>query len=204
MSHSDYSNNSYPAQKAPRPRENAPQGPGSPLPQLIVLQEDDEPLTTQPEGDQQSSPQQSQPQGPRKRNPHLYFLNPCSLLGVLAILLSIGMISRYPLWTSVSMQTLICLIVLAPLLTFVTGLIWGVMNPQCRPVRFLQAACMGVCIGRLFTQTAPFLFLFRGVAAGFAGLCVCFLFSWLGTRITNAIFHVDDRMRSYLPDPKKA
>ena len=181
------------------PADKPPPVETRPAPVEKPIREETHPAPADPPA-RQTPAHPPEPQPPRKRNPHLYFLNPSSLLGMLFIFLAYGLIFCCPRWREVPWQTGVCLLALSPCLGLVSGLLWGVMNPQCRPVRFALSACMGVCVGRMFWTHVSFSAMLGAVFAGFCAMCVCFFASWLGTKITNAIFRVNQRMRRYLPD----
>lgn len=139
------------------------------------------------------------PAAPRKPNLHLYFLNPCSVLGVLLIFTAFGFIFHIPRWDGVAWQTGVCLMALLPCVSLVFGLVWGVMNPQSSPARFAISALLGAAAAKMVWSSASFAALLISLGTGFAAMCLCYFTAWLGILITNAIFRVKKRVGQYMP-----
>lgn len=155
-----------------------------------------------PSSTRQSSPQNTarpQPPTPRRkrRNLHLYFLNPFSLIGVAINLVAFGAIFNMERWWGASWEVQLGLLGAMLGVSFLWGLIWGVMNPQCRPLRFALAACLGVSAWMLDEKTG-FSEGLKALIVGFVLMCACFFLAWLGTAVTNWIFRVNKRLRDSL------
>lgn len=132
---------------------------------------------------------------------HLYFLNPFTLLGVLIIFVAFGFCFHVSPWSMEMWQTGVCTLAAMLLMSFVFGLIWGVMNPQCRPARFLLSGCLGAAASIALWRTDTFLHLLIAIGAGFVVMCVCFLLAWLGTMATNSLFGVKKRFEKRFAQP---
>lgn len=141
---------------------------------------------------------------PRQKRPfslYLYFLNPFAILGVLIIFVAFGFCFHVTPWNPEMWQTGVCTLAAMLLISFVFGLIWGVMNPQCRPARFLLAGCLGAAAAIALWQTDTFLQLLIAIGGSFAVMCVCFFLAWLGTLATNSLFKVKERFARRFAQP---